>query len=193
MNSVQNYNKMLKVILSVILISIGISPAFALSEQDQQVDLIVKGKVSKGTCSFAFSSKVVEFSKPLVSTEIGSLGDKNTPTEPFTISYNCQDYTDEVIPDLQVEIKSDGNSNTVNGKLYPKDNVTNAAFSLYQCDFSNTNCQLINFQNSADTVSFPVQNGENDKYFEARVVKLNELAINSGKLNASVVFTFVQP
>lgn len=169
------------------------SAAFAISEQEQFADLIVKGKVSKGTCSFAFSNKVVEFSKPLVSADIGDITDKNTPFEPFSIQYICQDYSDDILPELEVSIRADGNSSTLNSKLYPKNNVTNAAFALSECHINNSNCSLIDFQHNDGNISFPVKNGENEKFFEARVVRLNEAPIQSGKLSASVIFSFVQP
>lgn len=169
------------------------SNVFALTEQDQYVDLIVKGKVTQGTCSFAFSNKVVEFAKPLISAEIGDVTDSYSPTEPFSIQYLCQDYANALIPDLLVSIQPDGNTNVINGKLSPKNNMTNAAFSLQQCNTGNTNCSIVDFLNNEAEVYFPVQNGENEKHFQAKVVKMNESSIKSGKLTASVIFSFVQP
>lgn len=185
-------NKTNWLILLLLLGNISVM-AYAVTEQDQQTDLIVKGKVSKGTCSFAFSSKTVEFTKPLVSAEIGNVKDTQSPLEPFSIQYICQDYSEEIIPDLQVAIKPDGNSNIIDGKLSPKNNVTNAAFVLQQCNEGSADCSFMNFSNQGAEVGFPVQNGENEKHFKVQVVKLDGAPIKSGKLSASVVFSFIQP
>lgn len=193
MNLTSKFSHKAKSILMLLALGSISGGVHAISEQDQQIDLIVKGKVSKGTCSFAFSNKVVEFTKPLVSADIGDVMDATTPTEPFTIQYICQDYTDDVIPDLQVSIKADGNSNTLNEKLFPKNNITNAAFTLSQCNIVNTDCSLVDFFNNNTEIDFPVHNGENEKYFQAKVVKLYGSPIKSGKLSASVIFSFVQP
>ncbi|EJD6081178.1 MULTISPECIES: fimbrial protein [Providencia] len=166
--------------------------AYSITEQDTYIDLIVKGHVSKGTCAFTFSHKVVNFSRALTVKDISNIGN-TTPVEPFSVEYQCQDYNTEVLPDLQVTMMADNQSQIIDGKLSPKNNTTNAAFSFLQCDSVKKNCTAINFTNQESVINFPIQNGDNEKHFEAQVVKLGDAAIQPGKLSAAIVFTFLQP
>ncbi|ENU1225997.1 MULTISPECIES: fimbrial protein [Providencia] len=183
-----------RVVCSICTFSLGgVYPlAYSITEQDMNIDLIVKGYVSKGTCAFAFSHKTVNFSRILTAKEINHVA-PSAPTEPFSVEYQCQDYNTEILPDLQVTLTADNQSQIIDGKLSPKDNKTNAAFTFLQCDSLKRNCTAINFINHESVIDFPIQNGDNEKHFEAQVVKLNDSAIQPGKLSAAIVFTFLQP
>lgn len=78
--------------------------AYSLTDQDANIDLIVKGHVSKGTCGFSFSHKVVNFSRALTAKDINN---STTPVEPFSVEYQCQDYNNEILPDLKVTMTAD--------------------------------------------------------------------------------------
>ncbi|QCJ69379.1 hypothetical protein C9446_05575 [Providencia heimbachae] len=193
MNSQRNFRRYIIYSMGTFFLSTLFNVAFSVTDQDANVDLMVKGSVSKGTCSFAFTSKVVEFSRPIISRDIDVITNSDTPIEPFSVEYICQDYNEEVLPDLQVTITADNNSHIVDGKLAPKNNVTNAAFAFQQCNSIKGSCSPMTFNSNESMIDFSIQNGDNEKHFEVSVIKLNNLPIQAGKLSAAVVFTFLQP
>lgn len=188
----RSFLKYLACCAAIFSLSTAYHSAYSLTEQDANVDLIVKGHVSKGTCGFTFSHKVVNFSRVLTVKDINNI-DNTRLVEPFSVEYQCQDYNNEVLPDLQVTMAADSQSQIIEGKLSPKNNMTNAAFTFLQCDSLKKNCTTINFTNHESILDFPIQNGDNEKHFEAKVVKLDDSAIKPGKLSAAIVFTFLQP
>lgn len=186
MISYQRSNNVL-LILSLLLISCS-----GYAVDNRHAVLTVKGVASKGSCAFLLSEQVVKFSQPFLTESIGEIGAIEENKMPFSISYLCQDYDENDSPDMSITIKAAAGTDIKNNKIAPVNNLTNAAFVLYDCNNVNA-CSLINFTSDLGTIYFKSENGRKDKNFQVEVVKLNALPVQSGDLQAIVTLTLIQP
>lgn len=176
-------------ILLIILLLINFS-GYGI-DRDQAI-LIVKGIVSKGSCSFLLADQVIKFPQPLLAQGIGEVGVTQENKVPFSVTYSCQDYDENNSPDISISIKSDVGTQIVNNKIAPINNLTNAGFSLYDCNNVNS-CSLMHFTSGLGLIHLKAGNKSKDKNFKIEIVKLNSSPVKPGNLQATVTLTLAQP
>lgn len=174
-------------LLGILLLSVAFSGYSAI---DSEAVLIVKGKVTRGTCAFTLSDQTVRFSQPILVGNVVEIGEKDENKIPFSVEYNCKEFSDET-PDMEVLIKAGAGTQITNNKISPVTNITNSSFALYDC--KNNNCSLVNFNAGASSVFVQTGNGTKNKDFQVEVVKKDTSTAKPGALKAILALTLVQP
>lgn len=184
MNLQLNFSRSL---CGIVLLAVASS---GYSAVNSEAVLTVKGKVTRGTCAFTLSDQTVKFSKPILVENVVEIGEKDENKLPFTVEYNCQEFSDET-PDMEVIIKAGAGTQITNDKISPVTNITNSSFALYDC--KNSNCSVVNFNAGVSSVFIQTGNGTKNKDFQVEVVKKDTLTAKPGALKAILALTLVQP
>lgn len=175
-------------ILGLLLLAIT-TPSY--SDVIDDATLIVKGRVTKGTCSFILPEQVVKFPQAILLHEIAEIGENSENKIPFSVDFSCKDFTNDT-PNLEIAIKAGTGTQIIsNNKISPTSNTTNASFALYDC--KNNSCQLVNFNSGKGAVHIDAGNGTYSKDFEVEIVKRSTSTVTAGKLTAILDFTLIQP
>lgn len=176
-------------------IVVVMSTVLLYSVNAHAVEFQVIGNVHKGTCEFIMPSQEVILSQPVMISDVTATAHEKTNTKAFTIKYNCSefDFTEGSAP-YQMQISAgSGTVVTVDNKISPVVNKTNAAFILSYCHKSVAGCELVDVY-AKKSLPFDVSfNGQSENNFEVSVVKLNSDSLNPGELIAAVDVLLIQP
>lgn len=164
----------------------------SFSAVDSNAVLIVKGKVTRGTCAFTLPDQTVTFSQSILAANVAEIGEKEENKIPFSIGYSCQEFTDET-PDMEVVIKAGAGTQIGINKISPTTNMTNSSFVLYDCKNNNSDCTLVNFKSGASSVYLTTGNGNKNKDFAVEVVKKETAQPQPGALKAILALNIIQP
>ncbi|HEJ9414873.1 TPA: type 1 fimbrial protein [Proteus mirabilis] len=175
----------------IILVTLFIlNPIHGHSAVNDNAIMIVRGTVTKGTCTFNISDQTVKFSQSILMQNVAEIGEREENKLPFSINYVCQDYVDET-PDMEMKIKAGTGTEITNNKISSINSPTNASFVLYDC--KKNQCSLVNFNAGVSSIYIPTGNGNKNKEFQVELVKKGNTAVSPGTLKTILEFTLIQP